>query len=112
MESVLIVCGAGASSTFLASRMRAIAKSRSLEITVSAASDSELRTRLHGTTILLVGPHLESTFESITREAALFGIPTALLPPTAFGPSGAEQAIDIVSSLVTLGPIRTSPNEG
>ena len=112
MESVLIICGAGASSTFLASRIRAIAKARGLELTVSAASDSELRTRLHGTSVLLVGPHLESAFEAISAEASAFGIPVALLPPTAFGPSGAEQAIDLVGSLVDLGPVRISPNEG
>ena len=104
MQSVLIVCGAGASSTFLASRMRAIARTRGLDLEVVAASDSELRTRLHTTSILLVGPHLESTFESLESEAALFGVPAVLLPSTAFGPSGAEQALELVGALVPLGP--------
>ncbi len=104
MQSVLIVCGAGASSTFLASRMRSIAKSRGLSISVTAASDADVRARLHTTTVLLVGPHLEASFPALHDEAAVFGIPAALLPPTAFGPSGAEDALDLVGSLVTLGP--------
>jgi PTS system cellobiose-specific IIB component len=108
MESVLIVCGAGASSTFLASRMRAIAKSRGLAIEVAAANDSELRTRLHGTTVLLVGPHLATTFASIQAEAAEFGIPAVLLPPTAFGPNGAEDAIALLGTLV---PTRIEPDQ-
>lgn len=108
MKSVLIVCGAGASSTFLASRMRSIAKSRGLDLVIAASSDSELRPRLHTTNVLLVGPHLEPAFASMQAEAAAFGIPAALLPQTAFGPGGAEHAIDIVGSLVSLGPAPTS----
>jgi cellobiose PTS system EIIB component len=102
MQSVLIVCGAGASSTFLASRMRSIAKSRGLAMTVVAASDAELHAHLRSTTVLLVGPHLEPRFPEFKAEAAAFGIPAALLPPTAFGPDGAEQAIRLVGDLVSL----------
>ena len=107
MQSIVIVCGAGASSTFLASRMRAIAKSRGLDLEVVAASDSELRTWLHTTSVLLVGPHLGSSFESLESEAALFGVPAVLLPSTAFGPSGAEHALELVGSLVPLTPTTT-----
>lgn len=88
--------------------MRSIAKSRDLNLVIAASSDSELRPRLHTTNVLLVGPHLESSFATMKAEAALFGIPAALLPPTAFGPGGAEHALEIVSSLVSLGPATTS----
>ncbi len=104
MESIVIVCGAGASSTFLASRLRSLAANRGLDLDFVATSDSELRTRLHTASVVLVGPHLFGSFADIEAEAALFGVPTALLPSTAFGPGGAEQAIDIVHSLVSLGP--------
>ena len=103
MRTVLIVCGAGASSTFLASRMRSIAATRGLDLVIAASSDAELRPRLHTTDVLLIGPHLETAFPSLQAEAAMFGIPAALLPQTAFGPGGAERAIDIVGSLVSLG---------
>jgi len=108
METVLIVCGAGASSTFLASRLRSLAKSRGVELGAQAASTSDLRPYLHTSSVLLVGPHLADFFETLKAEAAEFGVPAALLPPTAFGPSGAEQALDLVGSLVTLGPSLTS----
>lgn len=104
MESVLIVCGAGASSTFLASRLRSLAAIRGLDLTVVAASDNELGSRLHTASVLLVGPHLVGSFGDLEVEAALFGVPAALLPSTVFGPGGAEQAIDIVASLVSLTP--------
>ena len=104
METVLIVCGAGASSTFLASRLRSLAKGKGIELAAQAASTSDLRPYLHTSTVLLVGPHLADSFAILSAEAAEFGVPAALLPPTAFGPSGAEQALDLVESLVTLGP--------
>jgi len=111
METVLIVCGAGASSTFLASRLRSAAKERGIDLATQAASSSDLRPYLHTSTVLLVGPHLYDSFATLEAEAALFGVPAALLPPTAFGPSGAEQALDIVETLVTLGPSLTSTSE-
>lgn len=108
METVLIVCGAGASSTFLASRLRSLAKSRGLELLATPASTSDLRAHLHTSTVLLVGPHLADSFATLSAEAAEFGVPVALLPPTAFGPGGAEQALDLIETLVTLGPGLTS----
>ena len=108
METVLIVCGAGASSTFLASRLRSLAKSRGIELSTQAASSSDLRPYLHTSTVLLVGPHLADFFETLAAEASEFGVPAALLPASAFGPSGAEQALDIVASLVSLSPSLTS----
>jgi PTS system cellobiose-specific IIB component len=102
MQSILIVCGAGASSTFLASRMRAIAKARGLVVLIEPASDSDMRSKLHHSTVLLVGSHLSARFESLKAEAAEFGIPSALLPPTAFGPSAAEHALDLAAGMVTL----------
>ena len=108
METVLIVCGAGASSTFLAGRLRSLAKARGFQLGATAASTSDIRPFLHTSTVLLVGPHLAESFEALKAEAAEFGVPAALLPPTAFGPSGAEQALDLVESLVTLGPSLTS----
>jgi len=109
MQSVLIVCGAGASSTFLASRMRSIAAARGLDMVIAASSDTELRPRLHTTTVLLVGPHLEPAFPQLQAEAAAFNIPSALLPQTAFGPGGAEHAIDLVGRLVSLGSAPATP---
>lgn len=104
MQSVLIVCGAGASSTFLASRMRSLAASRGLDLTVSAASESEVRTRLHTTSVLLVGPHLAPSFDALAAEAAAFEVPAGLLPQNAFAAGGAELALDLVATLVSRTP--------
>jgi PTS system cellobiose-specific IIB component len=101
MDMILVVCGAGASSTFLASRMRALATERGLDITARAASNLDLSSRLADARVLLVGPHLESHFGELKAEAALHSVPAALLPSTAFGPEGATDALDQALSLLT-----------
>ncbi len=55
IKTILIVCGAGASSTFLASRMRAIARTRNAPFAIEAASDIDLAPRLACVHLLLVG---------------------------------------------------------
>ena len=101
MTTILIVCGAGASSTFLASRMRAIAASRGESVTVQAASDDDIDSRLSSVDVLLVGSHLASSFDILRTRAAGFGVPAGLLAATTFGPGGAEAAYDLFSSLTT-----------
>lgn len=101
MDMILVVCGAGASSTFLASRIRALATERGLSVTARAASNLDLTSRLPDARVLLVGPHLESSFRELAAEAAEHSVPAALLPPTAFGPHGATDALDQALALLT-----------
>jgi PTS system cellobiose-specific IIB component len=101
MTTILIICGAGASSTFLAGRMRNIAAARGESVTVQAASDDDIDSRLPSIDVLLVGSHLSSTFDSLRDRAAGFGVTAALLASTTFGPGGAEAAYDLFSSLTT-----------
>ena len=100
MEMILVVCGAGASSTFLASRMRALALERGLSVTARAASNLDLSSRLVDARVLLVGPHLEASFGELSAEAAEHSVPAGLLPSTAFGPQGATDALDQALALL------------
>ena len=102
MDMILVVCGAGASSTFLASRMRAIASERGLSVTARAASNLDIASSLPDARVLLVGPHLEPDFAALAAEAAARDVPAALLPVTAYGPQGASDALD--QALALLAP--------
>jgi PTS system cellobiose-specific IIB component len=93
MDLILVVCGAGASSTFLAARMRALAAERGLDVTAKAASNQDLASRIGEAQVLLVGPHLAGSFAELHAEAAAHAVPAALLPSTAFGPEGAADAL-------------------
>jgi len=100
VDRVLIVCGAGASSTFLALRVRRVARSRGLDLIVEAGTLADLDERLAATRILLVGPHLSAQFDDVNERARARGVEAALLPDTAFGAEGADAATDLVTELL------------
>lgn len=102
METILVMCGAGVSSTFLASRMRSLARSRELQVTATAASQDQLPDELPGVTALLVGPHLAQQFDELDAVSRSFGVPAALLPNTAFEPDGADAALDLAIALLRI----------
>jgi cellobiose PTS system EIIB component len=101
--------------------MRSIARTSGLSYDVTVASVSDLSNRLAASTldVVLVGPHLAGDFESITAESAVAGAATALLPPDAFGPTGAASALDLVAGIISMRdahlaaePIAAEPIEG
>lgn len=102
MTTILVICGAGASSTFLASRLRAIAASRGEAVTITAASVDDLDARLATTDVLLVGALLSATFDELRARAAERGVAAGLLARNVFGPGGPEAAFDLYSSLAPL----------
>ena len=102
MDLILVVCGAGASSTFLASRIRSLATERGLALPARAARPIDLSSRLADATVLLVGPHLEASFAVLKAEAAAHSVPAGLLPSTAFGPEGATDALAQALSLLDV----------
>ena len=61
--NILLVCGAGASSSFMAAKMRMAAKERGLDLTVTARSESEISNYIGFIDALLVGPHLNGVYE-------------------------------------------------
>lgn len=99
MERVLVVCGAGASSTFLALWMRRVARERGLGLSIEASSSDDVVSRLAGVDIILVGHHLATTFTDLQGIAADAGVMTALLPPLPFDARGAATALAVVQGL-------------
>jgi PTS system cellobiose-specific IIB component len=99
MRNVLVVCGAGASSTFLAHRIRATARGRDIDLVVAASSLEGLEKRLPDVDVLLVGPHLSSRFDELSRLAQAAGARSALLPSDVFGAQGDDAVLDLVQAL-------------
>lgn len=81
---ILVVCGAGASSTFVAQRVSRAARERDLPYTAFAGSENSLAGDLDGADLVLVGPHLADAVERIRRDAAGRGAAVVLLPPDIF----------------------------
>ena len=74
---VLLCCGAGFSSGFLA---RQAAKKKKLDMTVEARSESVVSEYMDKMDVLLVGPHYASAVPKLTEECAPHGIQVELIP--------------------------------
>ncbi|MDY7529092.1 MULTISPECIES: PTS sugar transporter subunit IIB [Cryobacterium] len=92
---ILVVCGAGASSAFVAHRIRHTGEARGLELTVHAGSESDLPGSLDPIDVLLVGPYLAPRYEKIRAEAIKRGVGVALLPDTVFASQNGDEALDL-----------------
>lgn len=95
MRRVLVVCGAGASSTFLVHWMRRDAAQRGLDLAIDAGSTENLPSHLRDTDIVLVGSHLADAFDGIRSQASEAGVAAALLPALALTRAGGAAAIEI-----------------
>lgn len=81
---ILVVCGAGASSTFVAQRVRHAARNRGLAYSAFAGTELSLPADLDAADVVLVGPHLVHALERIEKDAAARGSAVVLLPPDIF----------------------------
>ncbi|MFG6445006.1 PTS sugar transporter subunit IIB [Microbacterium sp. P07] len=93
---ILVVCGAGASSTFVAQRVRHAAHDRGLPYTASAGTERSLPIDLDAADIVLVGPHLSDSLERIERDAAARGVLVVLLPEDIFTDLTGVRTLDLI----------------
>jgi cellobiose PTS system EIIB component len=99
---ILVVCGAGASSTFVAQRLRRAAADSGLDWDVSAGMESSVAADDHG--LVLIGPHLAQRLDAI-RDATT--APVAVLPDDVFGDRDGTRTLAIARSVID--DARTTP---
>lgn len=85
MAKVLLVCGSGASSGFMAAAARKAAKKAKSEIVFKARSDSELSEYLQGQDLLLIAPHLKYIQDDLSDEAKAAGVKIGIIPQEVYG---------------------------
>ncbi|MDL9980273.1 PTS sugar transporter subunit IIB [Microbacterium sp. ASV49] len=81
---ILVVCGAGASSTFVAQRVRSAAERSGIACDAHAGSEHTLAANDGDLDIVLVGPHLAARMDDIRTGAATRGARAVLLPDDIF----------------------------
>lgn len=94
---ILVVCGAGASSTFVAQRLRRAAAEAGLDWDAVAGMESSLGESDHD--LVLVGPHLAERLE-IIRHAVL--APVAVLPEDVFGDRDGTRTLAFARSIIDV----------
>jgi cellobiose PTS system EIIB component len=97
---ILVVCGAGASSTFVAQRVRHAAHDQGLPYTAFAGTELSLPIDLDAADVVLVGPHLAHALPRIERDAALRGTTVVLLPADIFTDLDGTRTLALVRDAV------------
>jgi PTS system cellobiose-specific IIB component len=100
---ILVVCGAGASSTFVAQRVRHAAHDAGFPYSAFAGTEQSLPIDLDAADVVLVGPHLSHAMDRIERDAAARGTTVVLLPPDIFTDLDGTRTLALVRDAV--GPI-------
>lgn len=83
--NIMLCCGAGMSSGFLAQKARKEAKKRKLDVKVEARSETEAVQYLSEIDVLLLGPHLENMLEDLKQIAVPYNVPVAVIPQSIYG---------------------------
>jgi PTS system cellobiose-specific IIB component len=97
MQRILVICGAGASSTFLVHWLRKVAHDRGLDLAFQAGSRDDLSPRLADIDVVLVGSHLADSFPDLLSEAEAAQVHALLMPAVGFDAAGAGAVLDLIA---------------
>ena len=100
---ILVVCGAGASSTFVAKRINRAARARNLAYVATATNQASLADRVGSSDLVLLGPHLAPHLEEIRALAAPHGVTVVLLDPDVFADFDGTKALAQVEAALRDG---------
>ena len=100
---ILVVCGAGASSTFVAQRIRHAAQAAGRGFSAVAGTEQSLPIDLDAADVVLVGPHLQHALERIRREAEPRETRVVLLPPDTFTDLDGSRTLALVETALASG---------
>ena len=78
---ILLACGIGASSGFMAASMRKTAKKEGLDVTVKAVSKSEVMEYADKIDVLLLGPHFAAEVPEYQEKMSPHGVKVSLINP-------------------------------
>jgi len=106
---ILVVCGAGASSTFVAQRVRHAAHAAGLAYSAFAGTELSLPIDLDSADVVLVGPHLAYAIPSIERDAAFRGTTVVLLPSDIFTDLDGTRTLQLVQEALERADATTPP---
>lgn len=91
---ILLCCGAGMSSGFLAQRAQKAADTKQADINIDAKSQSVVEDVLEDYQLLLLGPHYESHLDEFEEMAEPYDIPVAVIPQKIYGALDGEGLVD------------------
>lgn len=101
--NVMLCCGAGLSSGFLAQRVRAEAKKQKLDLQIEARSESQVAQYLDATDILLLGPHFSSQLPNYQDLAKIHHFKVDVIPQKIYGTLDAVGMLKLIQKIEEIG---------
>lgn len=92
--NVLLVCGSGASSGFMAANIRKAAAARGLEIKITARGESEIENYIDEIDALMVGPHLAYILDEVEDYIGNAPVKVILMKADYYATLNGEKALD------------------
>lgn len=95
--NILLVCGTGASSGFLAKNIRKAAKDKGIDLSIKARGDAEVEEYIEEIDLLLVGPHLKYMLHDLEEIAEPYEVPVRIVPEELYGSMDGAGIIDMLT---------------
>ena len=80
---LVLCCGSGASSGFMATSIKKAAKKKEMDIEVFARSESLIENFLDGTDLVLIAPHLKAEVDELAKKCT--PVPCMLIDNRSYG---------------------------
>ena len=90
---VLLVCGSGASSGFMAVNMKKVAAEHDLDISITARSEAEVESYIDSIDALMIGPHLKYLADELKAKYADKPVQVILMDPAYYSTLNGEKAL-------------------
>ncbi len=100
--NVLLICGSGASSGFMAANMRKAATARGLEADIKARSESEIENYIEDIDVLMIGPHLAHILDEIEDYTRGHDVKAILMKGEYYATLDGNKAIEHLLSEINL----------
>ena len=97
--NVLLVCGSGASSGFMATNINKAAKKKGVTCKVKARSQNEVDSYIDEIDCIMVGPHLKYAVPELEEKAKGKDVKVAIMKKSYYAMLDGEKALDHILSL-------------
>ncbi len=98
-HNVLLVCGSGASSGFMAANIRKAASKRGIPMSVNARSTATVEDYVDEIDCLMIGPHLKTILPSMEEVCEGYDVKIGVISQEAYARLNGEKALDEILSL-------------
>lgn len=97
---ILIVCGGGASSSFIAQNVYRAGKAQGLDLNVEAISETELEDYVYDRDVILIGPHLKYLEENLAEVISAEGVPYEFISDANYAKMDGVAILEQAKSLI------------